>query len=497
MSNRLFLLDGSGYIYRAYYAVQGLSTTAGFPTNAIHGFARMLQGLIQEHSPTHLAVVFDRPRAELFRTQIYPEYKSKRESMPEELAQQVPYIKRLVEAMNIAAIEVPTFEADDVIATLARKYSEKGVEVTIVSGDKDLMQCVTPTVFHYDSMKRKLSGPADVIEKFGVPADLLPDLLGLAGDTSDNIPGVPGIGEKTASELLKQYPGVEEVLKWTHLISGAKRQQNLRDHADHARLSKELATVRTDVPVELCLAEMAILEPKLDELLPLLQELEMTAMAAAYTLPAPGVIEIYSDGSGLSDGRGGYGVILRFGKHEKEISGSEPKTTSQRMELSGAIAGLEALKEPGRRVKVVSDSQYLIKGMTEWIHNWIKNGRLNEDTDQLPLPNADLWRQLFALSLKHEIEWEWVKGHAGHPFNERCDRLARQAVDTLRDEPAYDPADIPPPDEPVAQEEDYATPEPQAFRHDPPDDPSVAEEPHQSSIYTPPQPVQEQQLSLF
>lgn len=421
---KLFLLDGSSYIYRAFYAVRDLATSSGLPTNAIHGFAKMLLALIAEHRPDYLGVVFDRPRAELFRTQIYPDYKANRESMPEGLVPQVPYIKRLVEALNIPAIEVPTFEADDVIATLAQRYADQELEVVIVSGDKDLMQCVRESVSHLDTMKGQLTGFVQVAERFGVAPDMIPEVLGLAGDSSDNIPGVPGIGEKTAIELLQKHKDLEGVLKWCHLVSGKKRQENLRVYADQARLSKELATLRQDAPITISLEEMRRTSPDLGRLLPLFNELDMQGLATAFTPPAPGVVEIYSDGSAMPDGRGGYGVILRYGAHEKELSGHVVNATSQRMELIAAIEGLSALKER-REVRLVSDSQYLVNGMTQWVHGWIRTGRLDAEGE---LPNQDLWKQLVTLSSQQQITWEWVKGHAGHPFNERCDKLARQAI---------------------------------------------------------------------
>jgi ribonuclease HI len=156
-----------------------------------------------------------------------------------------------------------------------------------------------------------------------------------------------------------------------------------------------------------------------------LRELEFEAFEIAFTPPPPGVVEIYSDGSGSDSGPGGYGVILRYGEHEKELRGFEPTSTSQRMELLAAIRGLEALSNP-RTVRVFSDSQYLVRGMSQWIQGWIRDGRL--DTPEA-LANQDLWRQLDALSRQHKVSWEWVRGHAGHPFNERCDKLAKRAAD--------------------------------------------------------------------
>jgi ribonuclease HI len=421
----LYLLDGSSYIYRAYYGYRDLATSGGMPTNAIFGFTKMLLTLLQENQPDYLAVIFDPPREETFRRELYPEYKANRDSMPEDLADQIQYIRQILQALNISTLKVDGFEADDVIATLARRYASEELQVTVVTGDKDLMQIVDQKISLLDTMKDKRSGPQEVLERFGVPAEMVPDVLGLAGDTSDNIPGVPGVGEKTAAELVRRFGSLEDVLKWKHLVSGKKRKENLQLYADQARLSKTLATVRYDVELDVSLDDLARQEPNLTTLIPLLRELEFEALEIAFTAPAPGVVELYSDGSGTDSGPGGYGVVLRYAGHEKELSGFEPEATSQRMELIAAIKGLEALNNRSN-ICVFSDSQYLVQGMSKWIYNWTRNGRLEEPG---ALANQDLWKQLEALSQQHEISWEWVRGHSGHPFNDRCDKLAKRAVE--------------------------------------------------------------------
>lgn len=421
----LYLLDGSSYIYRAYYGIRDLATSGGMPTNAVFGFTRLLLGLLQEQRPDYLAVVFDRPREETFRRELYPAYKANRDATPADLLAQLPYIKQLLQALNIPALEAPGFEADDVIATLARRSAAAGVQVTVVTGDKDLLQIVDERISLLDTLKAQRSGPQEVIERFGVAAERVADVLGLAGDSSDNIPGVPGIGEKTAAELVQRFGSLEGVLEWKHLVSGKQRQNNLHTFADQARLSKQLATVRYDVPLDVPLAQLQRQAPNLGELLPLLQQLEFADLALAFTPPPPGLVELYSDGSGNASGPGGYGVVLRYGELEKELSGFEPAATSQRMELIAAIRGLEALNNP-RSVRVFSDSQYLVRGMSEWIHGWRRSGRL--DTPDA-LANQDLWQQLAAQAEKHQISWQWVRGHNGHPINERCDRLAKRAVE--------------------------------------------------------------------
>ncbi|RQW88062.1 MAG: ribonuclease HI [Geobacter sp.] len=423
-SPQLFLLDGSSYIYRAYYGVRDLATSGGMPTNAVFGFTRMLLCLLQEHSPEYLAVVFDRPREETFRRELYPEYKANRDAMPEDLVLQVPYIRKVLQALNIPALEAPGFEADDVIASLARRSAAEGLRVTVVTGDKDLMQIVGERICLLDTMKDCCSGPLEVLERFGVPPELVPDVLGLAGDTADNIPGVPGIGEKTAAKLVKQFGSLEGVFRWKDLVNGKKRRESLQSYQDQALLSKTLATVRYDVDLKVTLADLQRQRPNLSDLIPLLRELEFEALAVAFTPPPAGVVEIHCDGSGQSSGPGGYGVILRYGENEKVLSGFEPSATSQRMELLAAIRGLEALNNP-KTVRVFSDSQYLVRGMSQWIQGWIRKGRLYTPDALL---NQDLWQQLVSLEAKHKVSWEWLRGHAGHPFNERCDRLAKRAA---------------------------------------------------------------------
>jgi ribonuclease HI len=423
-SPQLYLLDGSSYIYRAYYGIRDRATSGGMPTNAVFGFTRMLLALLQENRPEYLAVVFDPPREETFRRELYPAYKANRDAMPEDLLPQITYIKQVLAALNIPALEAPGFEADDLIATLAHRYATDEMQVTVVTGDKDLMQIVDDKIGLLDTMKDKRSGPQEVFERFGVPPELVTDVLGLAGDTSDNIPGVPGIGEKTAADLIQQFGSLERVLKWKHQVKGKKRKENLHTYEEQARLSKKLASVRYDVALEVCLEDLQRQTPNLSTLIPLLRELEFENLEIAFTPPAAGLVEIYSDGSGRDSGPGGYGVVLRYAEHEKELSGFEPVATSQRMELLGAIRGLEALNSP-KRVRLFSDSQYLVRGMSEWIAGWIRDGRL--DTPDA-LANQDLWQQLVLLSGKHQIDWQWVRGHAGHPFNERCDKLAKRAV---------------------------------------------------------------------
>ena len=286
METTLYLVDGSGYVFRAFYAVPHLSTSTGLPTNAVLGFTRMLRALLDEEQPSHVAVAFD-TAGPTFRVDIYPEYKANRPPPPPDLVPQFPYFRRVVEALNIPAVELSGFEADDVIGTLAvRAKEEWGLRPVIVSGDKDLLQLVDDRTTMIDPMKRKTFGPAEVVERFGVPPERIPDVLGLAGDSSDNIPGVPGIGPKTAAKLLGEHGTLDALLEAADQVKG-KRGQSLRDFSDQARLSRELAIIRTDVPLDVDPAALALSEPDVDALRDLFQELEFDSFIAELDVADP------------------------------------------------------------------------------------------------------------------------------------------------------------------------------------------------------------------
>ena len=274
MAERLFLLDGVSYAYRAFYAIQRLSNSEGVPTNAVFGFVRTLRKMIEDFAPERLVAVFD-PPGPTFRSERFDQYKITRKPMPEDLVLQMPLIKELLALFGIPVAEVPGFEADDVIGTLARRAEAAGLEVYIVSGDKDMLQLVNDNVHAlYVHKDNAVLGRDEVTERFGVAPEQVTDVLGLAGDTADNVPGVPGIGEKTATALVQQFGSLEAVLAHADEVAGAKRQENLRTSADMARLSKELVTIKTDVPVELDLDEAKLGEPDLERLNRLYARLE-------------------------------------------------------------------------------------------------------------------------------------------------------------------------------------------------------------------------------
>lgn len=269
---RLFLIDGSGYIYRAYFAIRHLSNSKGVATNAVYGFVNMLLKVVREQQPDHLAVIFD-SKGPTFRHQLYPQYKANRAAMPDDLVPQVPVIKDVVRAFNMPAIELPGFEADDIIATLAKRFAAEGMEVTVVTGDKDLMQVVSERVRLLDTMKDQTSGLEEVAARFGgTPAQVI-EVQALSGDSSDNVPGVPGIGEKTAVELIREFGSVENLLANLDRVKG-KRRENLEAFADQARLSWQLVKLHDDVSLDLDYTSFALSPPDRAALTALFKELE-------------------------------------------------------------------------------------------------------------------------------------------------------------------------------------------------------------------------------
>src|SRR5437763_5816372 len=251
----LWLVDGSHAIFRAYHALPHLSTRQGVPTNAVYGFTTMLLRAIREGSPTHLAVAFDE-EAKAKRAEIYTEYKATRGAPPDDLMPQFPLVRRVLEVMRVPAIGFPGYEADDVIATLVKRARAQGWEVVIVTGDKDLMQLVVNGIRCYDSMYEKWYGPAEVEEKWGVPPQQVADLLALTGDKIDNIPGVPGDGEKTAAGLLKEYGTLENVL--ANAASGKKPtlRENLLASVESVRRGRQLISLYDDLPLPVQLEDL-------------------------------------------------------------------------------------------------------------------------------------------------------------------------------------------------------------------------------------------------
>jgi len=244
-----YLVDGSSYIFRAFFGVRQLSTSKGFPTNALYGFINMLQKVIREEKPDYLVVAFDSPD-KTFRHKIYPDYKANREAPPEELAKQFPYFEPLVQAYGLSSVRRPGFEADDIIGTLAKKGIQEGLEVVIVSGDKDMMQLISPNVYMLDTMKNKKFMDKEVVEKFGVQADKVVEVMGLMGDSSDHVPGVAGIGPKTAAELIQKFGSIESLYKRIDEVEKKKVKEKLERDREKAFMSRELVSIDTEMDLE-------------------------------------------------------------------------------------------------------------------------------------------------------------------------------------------------------------------------------------------------------
>jgi DNA polymerase-1 len=267
----LYLVDGSGYIFRAFFAIPPMTRPDGTPVNAVFGFTKMLMKLVADSDADGLAVIFDAGRRS-FRNDIYPDYKAHRPDAPEELVPQFALIREATRACNLPCIEMEGFEADDIIASYARLASAQGIKVTIVSSDKDMMQLVGPGVSMLDPMKNRMIGPEEVVEKFGVGPERVIDVQALAGDSSDNVPGVPGIGVKTAAQLITEYGDLESLLARAGEIKQPKRRERLLENADLARISLQLVTLRQDVPLAEPMEAFAVQEPDPEVLRPFLEE---------------------------------------------------------------------------------------------------------------------------------------------------------------------------------------------------------------------------------
>ena len=287
-TDHFYLIDGSGYIFRAYYALPPLTRKSdGLPTGAVSGFCSMLFKLLEDsksnqnlQKPTHFAVIFDSAR-KTFRNEIYSDYKANRSEAPDDLAPQFEYIRKSVLAFNLPSVDLPNYEADDLIATYVDQILKKGAKVTIVSSDKDLLQLYKKGVRIFDPMKNKFITDEDVIKKFGVDASKVIDVQSLAGDSSDNVPGVPGIGVKTAAELINKYGTLEKLLDSAHEIKQNKRRETLIENKDKALISKKLVTLDHKSPVNKNLTEFKLKEVDKDKLYKFLREMEFNRLLSS------------------------------------------------------------------------------------------------------------------------------------------------------------------------------------------------------------------------
>ena len=398
--SHVYLVDGSGYIFRAFHALPPLTRPSdGLPVGAVHGFCQMLWKLMQDakagRGPTHIAVIFDASR-ENFRNEIYKDYKANRPPAPEELIPQFSLIRDAVNAFNIACIEQDGYEADDLIATYTKDAVARGGDVTIVSSDKDLMQLIQPSVVMLDTMKNKSIGRDEVIEKFGVEPDRVVDVQSLAGDSVDNVPGVPGIGVKTAAELIKEYGDLDALLARAGEIKQPKRREKLIEFADQARISRELVRLKEDVPVVVSIDRLGLQEPKAEPMLAFMREMEFNTLtkrvAEALGAEVPPPLE-RSVGSSVR-AREAKAPVARSGARPAaaNASGNGAAAAAAGSSFADALAfAASAAREP----KIDRSAYETVRDMRRleaWIAEAIEAGHVAFDTETTSLDpmNADL-----------------------------------------------------------------------------------------------------------
>jgi 5'-3' exonuclease len=281
-ATRLILVDGSSSLYRAFFALPPLSTAQNIPTHAVLGFTTMLVKLLREEEPDAVAVALDGPGPTV-RHREFAGYKAQRPEMPEVLALQIPYVHRVLAAMRVPVLMMPGEEADDILGSVAIRAAAEGCRVVLISGDKDLFQLVGDRIVVRDTMKERTWGPAEVQERYGVSPGQFPDLLALMGDSIDNIPGVPGVGEKTARDLLQRFGTLEGVLERIPEVGKPRVREALQTHADQARLNKRLTTIRTDLAIPWAVADLLRKTPDATALLGLFRELEFSRLVQQFS----------------------------------------------------------------------------------------------------------------------------------------------------------------------------------------------------------------------
>ncbi len=286
----VYLVDGSSYIHRAYHAIRNLANSKGLPTNAAFGFTKMILKLLADRAPKYMAIAFD-VRGPTFRHKIYEDYKANRPPMPEDMAVQIPLIKSIVKSLNLEMIEKQGYEADDIIGTLARMCEEKGFQVVMVTGDKDFRQLITPNISMWDTMKDVVSDYASIKEAYGLEPEQFIEVMGLSGDSTDNIPGVPGVGEKTALALIREFGSFEGVFDHVGEIKKKKLKEKLQESRDKALLSKKLVTIDLFVPLDQDIEQLKVGLPKNEELARTFRELEFRGLWERFALRREGSMD--------------------------------------------------------------------------------------------------------------------------------------------------------------------------------------------------------------
>jgi len=427
----LHLIDGSGYIFRAFHALPPLTRADGTPVNAVLGFTNMLVRLIADVGDGSIAVIFDAKRAN-FRNEFYPDYKAHRPPTPEELVPQFPLIRAATEAFNLPAIELEGFEADDLIATYARLAVEEGRKVVVVSSDKDLMQLVRPGVSLYDPMKNKPIGPDEVFEKFGVAPDKVVDVQALAGDSTDNVPGVPGIGVKTAAQLITEYGDLDTLLARASEIKQNARRDKLIEFADLARVSRRLVRLADDAPIPVPLAGLRHREPDREKLLSFLREQGFRALIAKFEGGAPAPRAAPSARAAVSDEAPGAPTKPQLGPEiEKRYELIQDRATLDRWVARIREAGRVAVDTETDGLtpalaRLVGMSLSTEPGLAAYIplaHGAAPGGQLALDGDappQLPIPEV--------MAVLREVLEDPAILKIGHNFKFDFQFFAREGV---------------------------------------------------------------------
>ncbi len=346
----LILVDGSNYLYRAYYAIAGLSNSRGFPTNAIYGFTNMLLKIIRQWDPDHMAVVFDL-KGPTFRHELFPEYKATRRATPDDLQLQIPRIKEVIRGLAVAIIEKQGIEADDIIGSLARREAQKGISVIIASGDKDFMQLVSPRIILVDSMHDKTYDQQAVRERFGVEPEKVPEILGLTGDQSDNIPGVPGIGPKTAQRLIEEFGSISELIASVDRVRNPTQRKLITQYAEQATLSRDLAIIRTEMPLDVSLQDCRLGEPNRVALNELFKEFEFSALLQEFKLQDRDLDGNYRLIADRKDFQSLLAALEEAGALALEIIADGPPTQAH-------LHGLAICLEPGQACYLVLDKDH-------------------------------------------------------------------------------------------------------------------------------------------
>ncbi|MCP4668592.1 MAG: DNA polymerase I, partial [Deltaproteobacteria bacterium] len=273
----VYLVDGSSYIHRAFHAIRNLANSKGLPTNAAFGFTKMILKLLADRAPKYMAIAFD-VRGPTFRHRIYEDYKANRPPMPEDMAVQIPLIKKIVKDLNLEMIEKQGYEADDIIGTLARICEEKGFQVVMVTGDKDFRQLITPNITMWDTMKDVVSDVASLKETYGLEPEQFIEVMGLSGDSTDNIPGVPGVGEKTALALIREFGSFDGVFDRVEEIKKKKLKENLQQSRDKALLSRKLVAIDRFVPLDQDMERLKVGQPRNEALARTFRDLEFRGL---------------------------------------------------------------------------------------------------------------------------------------------------------------------------------------------------------------------------